>query len=160
MSATRTYAMIEAILPHDIAQIVYRLFAAPKEGKSNLERAYNSGRYGCWEEVDGLSSSEKLHAIWGAARSNYITLAVHLAKAGVDPDFGLWGAARRGSMRLVRRMIFFGATDWTSGMHDACKGGHHDIMRLMIDKGAIHCPCGRPLAEHLATEGRDTEPAS
>ena len=41
-----------------------------------------------------------------------------------------------GSMNLVRRWMFGKEPNWKSGLFGACKGGHMDIINLMISNGA------------------------
>ena len=45
-------------------------------------------------------------------------------------------------------MIQIGATDWNWGLYGACKGGHREIMELMIQKGANNCSCGKTMDSH------------
>ncbi len=51
-------------------------------------------------------------------------------------DRGLYGACRSGHLDIVKLMIEKGACDWSGGLHTACKYGHLDTVKLIIKKGA------------------------
>ncbi len=51
-------------------------------------------------------------------------------------DDGLRGACRGGHMDIVKLMIEKGATDWNNGLYYACREGHVNIIKLMIERGA------------------------
>ncbi len=53
-----------------------------------------------------------------------------------DWNWGLCGACRGGHMDIVKLMIERGATDWNYGLYGACKGGHMNMVELMIERGA------------------------
>ena len=53
-----------------------------------------------------------------------------------DKDKGLREACRGGHLDLVGLMIQHGASDWNWGLLGACYGGHIEIARLMIQHGA------------------------
>ena len=47
-------------------------------------------------------------------------------------------------------MIEKGANTWNWGLEGACKGGHRDLVNLMIEKGATDCyKCGSSIDEHM-----------
>jgi hypothetical protein len=47
-------------------------------------------------------------------------------------------------------MIEKGADSWNDGMTKACRGGHREIIKLMIEKGATNCSkCNKSINEHL-----------
>lgn len=48
---------------------------------------------------------------------------------------GLAGACKGGHMDMIELMISRGANNWTRALHNACEGGHMDIVKLMISKG-------------------------
>ena len=54
-------------------------------------------------------------------------------------DDGLEGACKGGHMNIVKFMIEKGANNWNSGLYGACYGGHINIINLMIEKGADDC---------------------
>ncbi len=45
-------------------------------------------------------------------------------------------ACRGGHIQIVQLMIEKGATDWGWGLAGACEGGHMQLVQMMIDKGA------------------------
>ena len=51
-------------------------------------------------------------------------------------NVGMWGACKGGHMDIVKFMIEKGAKSWTLGLEDASRNGHIDIVELMIEKGA------------------------
>lgn len=53
-------------------------------------------------------------------------------------DAGLHGACRGGHLDLVELMITKGAEDFNTGMQCACTNGHIEIMKLMILKGGTN----------------------
>ena len=53
-------------------------------------------------------------------------------------DYGLYGACQGGHIDIIRFMIEKGADDWNGGLNNACQSGHIDIVKLMIEKGANH----------------------
>ena len=53
-----------------------------------------------------------------------------------DKNSGLHNACRGGHKDLVIFMIEIGANDWNSGLRGACYGGHKDLVYFMIEKGA------------------------
>ncbi len=63
---------------------------------------------------------------------------------------GLRGACSGGHIDIVKFMIEKGADHWTSGLWRACESGHIDIVKFLIEKGAIECwNCNKPMEEHL-----------
>jgi ankyrin repeat protein len=48
---------------------------------------------------------------------------------------GLYGACRGGHLDIVDLVIALGATDYDWGLHLACQRGHLDIALLLINKG-------------------------
>ncbi len=54
-------------------------------------------------------------------------------------DYGLHGACVGGHMDIVKLMMEKGAHCWNFGLFRACKAGHIDIVKLMIKKGATIC---------------------
>jgi ankyrin repeat protein len=48
----------------------------------------------------------------------------------------LKGACEGGHMEIVKYMIEKGADDWHGGLEGACYGGHMEIVKYMIEKGA------------------------
>ena len=57
---------------------------------------------------------------------------------GIDLDWniGLYGACIGGHIDIIKALIEKGATDWNSGLFHACFGGHIDIVKFLIEKGA------------------------
>ena len=53
-----------------------------------------------------------------------------------DINIGLKFACRGGHIDIVNLMIAKGANNWNYGLRHACRGGHIDIVNLMIAKGA------------------------
>ena len=53
-------------------------------------------------------------------------------------NVGLSGACRGGHQDLVQMMINLGARDWNKGLSAACRGGHQDLGQWMIDLGATN----------------------
>ncbi len=51
-------------------------------------------------------------------------------------NFGLFDACRGGHLNIVGLMISKGANNWNRGLYDACRGGHLNIVELLISKGA------------------------
>ncbi len=51
-------------------------------------------------------------------------------------NWGLWGASKGGHINIINLMIEKGADHLNGGLYDACFGGHIDIVELMIKKGA------------------------
>ena len=48
---------------------------------------------------------------------------------------GLYSACRGGHKELVELMIAKGANNWNQGLYGACRGGHKELAELMIVKG-------------------------
>lgn len=51
---------------------------------------------------------------------------------------GLRGACKGGHMDIINLMIKNGANDWDDGFEGACEGDRVDIAKLMVQKGATH----------------------
>ena len=70
---------------------------------------------------------------------------------------GLYGACRGGHIDCIKFLIDKGA-DPNYGLYGACWGGHLDIVKLMIEKGATKCGCGmycgKSIEEHLKKKKR------
>jgi len=46
-------------------------------------------------------------------------------------------------------MISKGANDWNYGLYGACYGGHMELVKLMISKGATRCySCEKTIKDH------------
>jgi hypothetical protein len=65
-----------------------------------------------------------------------------------------------GKINVVKYLISLGVDDWNNGLSYACSGlnkikcqpeqNYIDIMKLMIEKGAIYCySCSRSPNEHV-----------
>jgi ankyrin repeat protein len=54
-------------------------------------------------------------------------------------NLAMCNAARGGHMNIVQLMIEKGANWWNWTLYKAARGGHMDIVQLMIEKGADHC---------------------
>ena len=52
--------------------------------------------------------------------------------------FGLRGACSGGHLELVKLMISRGANNWDCGLQHACRGGHLELVNLMISRGNDH----------------------
>ena len=66
-------------------------------------------------------------------------------------DYGLWGASVGGHIDIVKSLIEKGANDWHLGLYGACRGGHIDIINFMIEKGATECwNCEKSMEWHLS----------
>ena len=63
--------------------------------------------------------------VWSAVRSKHEVT-----------DEAFKRVCRAGFARGVHHMISRGATDWNGGLRGACVGGHVELVRLMISKGA------------------------
>ncbi len=48
----------------------------------------------------------------------------------------MYGACLGGHMEIVKYMIEKGANNWNVGLYDACEGGHMEIVNFIIKKGA------------------------
>jgi len=73
-----------------------------------------------------------------------------MVKKGANVNWGLYGACRGGHMNIVKLTIKKGAWHWTGGLKFACMGSHMNIVKLMIEKGANHCGhCDKSIEEHL-----------
>ena len=84
--------------------------------------------------------------------NNYVIKIRKLMKIGIgiDWDYGLWGACEGGHMDIVKFMIEKGANHWGWGLHNACKNGNTDIVKLLIEKDVIWCSwCKKTIEEHL-----------
>ncbi len=51
-------------------------------------------------------------------------------------NWGLEGACEGGHIDIIKFMIEKGAHGWNMGLHYACLGGHLDIVKFVIEKGA------------------------
>ena len=49
---------------------------------------------------------------------------------------GLQGACKGGHKEIIQLMIEEGIYSWNYGLLGACEGGHKEIIQLMIEKGA------------------------
>ena len=59
-----------------------------------------------------------------------------LIKINLYWNYGLYGACRGGHMDIVKLLIEKGAGNWNCGLSGACSGGNIDIVNFMIEKGA------------------------
>ena len=64
-----------------------------------------------------------------------VQMLLHSHK-NIDFDYGLQGACQGGHLDVVKFMIEKGATYWNGGLSSACCGGQTDVVHLMIEKGA------------------------
>jgi hypothetical protein len=47
-------------------------------------------------------------------------------------------------------MIAYGANNWNDGLSRACRGGHLELAKLMISRGATKCiHCMESIRDHL-----------
>ena len=65
----------------------------------------------------------------------HINFAIKLKKFD-NWNLGLYYACKGGHLDIVNLMIEKGAKHWNYGLQGACEGGHLAIVNLMIDKGA------------------------
>ena len=66
-----------------------------------------------------------------------------------DWDYGLWGACKGGHIEIVKLMIDLRCNWWNGGLSIACEHGYIEIVKLMIEKGATYCYCSKTMEEHL-----------
>ena len=63
---------------------------------------------------------------------------------------GLVYACEGGHMDIIKIMVGKGAGFWLRGLEGACKNGHIVITKLMFEKGATRCwYCNKSREEHL-----------
>lgn len=79
--------------------------------------------------------SLNLQLFYACKEANYQQIGFLLKKI-VDVNFGLRGACEGGHIDIVRKMISKGANDWNEALCCACEGGHLELAQMMIDKGA------------------------
>ena len=72
-------------------------------------------------------------------RNNDIIKLRIIIKMDLFWDDGLEGACRGGHIDMVKLMIEKGVKYWNCGLHIACKGGHMDIVKLLIESGVVKC---------------------
>jgi hypothetical protein len=110
-----------------------------------------------WEEIE---NEMRIHHICNAPKlfeftceSGSVTLAKYCRKISrdeLDWNYGLHRACKGGHLDLARLMIDKGANEWNWCLLGACEGGHVDLVQLMIDKGATACYfCGKSMQSHL-----------
>ena len=87
-------------------------------------------------------SGEKGHS--SVSQRGASSSSVALAEPAREWDYGMGWACNGGHLEIVKLMIEKGATDWDYGMANACKRGHLEIVKFMIEKGA--CDWNRGMA--------------
>ena len=51
-------------------------------------------------------------------------------------EYGLKGACRGGHLEIINMMLSKGATNYNWGLEGACLGGHLELVKMMLDLGA------------------------
>ncbi len=68
-------------------------------------------------------------------RNNDVIKIRKMMKMYLFWEWGLHGACQGGHIEIVKLMIEKGASQWNWALSYACVGGHMDIVKLMIDLG-------------------------
>ena len=71
-----------------------------------------------------------------AALNHVICLQKYELKSIEYFNLGLYGACEGGHLELAKLMIEKGANDFNSGLYGACEKGHFELVNLMLEKGA------------------------
>lgn len=64
-------------------------------------------------------------------------------------DHALRGASRKNSNTHIVQFLIDRGADPNEGMCNACTDNHHDILKLLIARGATKCRCGKSMQQHL-----------
>ncbi len=64
-----------------------------------------------------------------------------IKRGAANWNWGLHNACCGGHIDIVKLMIERGSTNWNRGLYCACRGGNMDIVELMIERGATKCYC-------------------
>jgi len=83
-----------------------------------------------------MNFNKNIHLYEACVEKNYALVSSLLLEKDIDVNFGLQGACKGGHMDLVQLMIDKGANNWNEGLLASCLGGHKDLAQFMIDKGA------------------------
>jgi hypothetical protein len=83
----------------------------------------------------------------------YMKIMEYLFNAGIGISFVylLKCACRGGHREIVNLVLSKGENDYNKGLYGACRGGHHELVQLMLSKGA-NCGwglCGACKGGHL-----------
>ncbi len=74
---------------------------------------------------------------------------IGVTKNYLDDNSLLRGYCEDNDIIKIRKIIGIDL-NWNWGLSGACKGGHLDIVKLMIEKGATLCHnCGKSMKNHL-----------
>ena len=134
---------------HDIVELLI------EKGASN----FNKGLEGACEGGDlqliqlmlksgGTCYTEAFHtAVW----CDHLDAALLMLEKGAEPDWDrvLTYAVRNENQTLTKMAFNLGATDLKGAFSETCRFYMRPMMRMLIEKGATGCECGRPLEDHL-----------
>ncbi len=67
---------------------------------------------------------------------NNLIISIKQVKYKLDWNDVLYGACKGGHMNIVKLMIEKGAYEWDWGLYGACLASNESIVKLMIEKGA------------------------
>jgi hypothetical protein len=144
----RTTAMVAAWVPiPGLAEMIMEYMVPP----GPITRA-DAAEHGCYELVMGLASTNWNAEMFGACRGGHAAIVDHLiitSPTGVaGRSAAMYYACRTGDAAMV---AFVGASDMRSlneGLAGACYGGHMEMARLMIKRGANNADRGYTEAQH------------
>ena len=88
-------------------------------------------------EVD-IENWSNNRVLLDCCENNDIIRIKKLIKTEIDWGFGLCGACRGGHIDIIKFMIEKCARDCNNGLLFACEGSNIDIVKFMIEKGATH----------------------
>ena len=75
--------------------------------------------------------------LWSPDQPSCDLVTYLLGKYTISLCSGLAGACRGGHLELVKFLVEKGANNWDWGLAHACRGGHLDLAKYMVEQGAI-----------------------
>jgi hypothetical protein len=123
---------------------------------AGITRIRKLAEAGCSDDVlENLRNGEDADmGLWGACSGGHGELAsLIIEKYECELNWGLWGACIGGHKELALLMIgriesSGGTPDFNQGLTEACSTDQKELVRLMIEKGATDCWCGKSLEKH------------
>lgn len=118
---------------------------------------WNGGLYGaCYgghKELARLMISKGADdldgSLYTACRSNHLVLAELLVMKGAPISATcLYYACKHNNLKLIELLTTYYKGHWNSGLEGACTGGHNNLIKLMIDKGATSCYRDKSISSH------------
>lgn len=112
-------------------------YARRREHRAPLEHAAARGALEAARELLAHGATARDGGLWSAAEAGHLALVDLLLADGAPPEDGLPSALEAGQLAVAERLLAAGAELGADAVGWAVKSGRPDVLRLVLDRGAV-----------------------